>query len=208
MMNAHDSKFMPPVLRFRLNWRKCIDGIDFIAQLKPGITQYYIGKVFYFADKNHFLDWGRPISGDRYIAMEHGPVPSNIYDLLKPDSGQPDEIADEINKRVVFEQEGNKRRVYSREHDTFDSMSPSDKEYLAEAAEKYARMSFSQLRELSHREAAYRDAEEGAGLNNEMDLSIWLKEACNSEEAIQSIISELRLRADDPHEMEPLRNLA
>src|SRR5262245_62889630 len=80
-------KSEPKILRFQIDWNRCIEGIAFISSLRPGITQYYIGKIFYFADKAHFLDWGRPISGDRYVAMEHGPVPSNIYDLLMEDSG-------------------------------------------------------------------------------------------------------------------------
>jgi uncharacterized phage-associated protein len=40
-------------------------------------------KILYFADRKHLYDWGTPITGDTYIAMEAGPVPSRAYDMLK-----------------------------------------------------------------------------------------------------------------------------
>lgn len=207
MMQLPSPKIARPKMRFRLNWRKCVEGIDFIAKLKPGITQYYIGKIFYFADKEHFLDWGRPISGDRYIAMEHGPVPSNIYDLLKPDSGQPDEIADEIYRLVVINQDGNKRRVFSRMTNKDEGLSRSDKEYLSEFFKTYGSMSFSRLRHISHLEEAYRSAEDSVGLNNEMDLSAWANEICHSDDDKNRLIEELGLKADDYPEVAPLQDM-
>lgn len=42
-----------------------------------------IFKVLYFADRAHLIKYGRPITGDTYIAMEYGPVPSMIYDIFK-----------------------------------------------------------------------------------------------------------------------------
>ena len=56
-----------PFIRFRVDIEKCIQGIQFLAANKPGITQYYVCKIFFFADKKHLLDWGTPISGDKYV---------------------------------------------------------------------------------------------------------------------------------------------
>jgi len=163
-------------LRFKLDWEKSIEAIDYIATVKPGVTQYYIGKIMYFADKAHFLDWGRPISGDRYYAMEHGPVPSTVYDLLKEDSGEPDEMLDKLAERLDIKSEGNKRRVYSKEVGHFAHLSGSDREYLKAATLKYGKMTFGQLKALSHQEPAYTEAENSAGLNNEMNLLRWAEE--------------------------------
>ncbi len=44
---------------------------------------YQIGKAMYFADLYHLSHYGFFIAGDRYIAMDCGPVPSGLYDLLK-----------------------------------------------------------------------------------------------------------------------------
>src|SRR4051812_12877508 len=42
-----------------------------------------ISKLLYWADKWHLEHYGRTVSGDQYIAMKNGPVPSNVYDMLK-----------------------------------------------------------------------------------------------------------------------------
>lgn len=171
---------MPPIVpepfvRFKLSPHKCIQGIDLIASKVPNITQYYICKIFYFADKEHFLDWGRPISGDRFVAMQHGPVPSFIYDVLKSDSGYPDEILDTLSDRVKITNEDNKRCVTSLHKENFSALSPSDTSYLLEAVGKYAHMSFSDLKRLSHQDPAYEAAWAQPGLNNEMNVSLWLE---------------------------------
>jgi uncharacterized phage-associated protein len=179
----------PQFLRFTLDWRKCVEGIDAVARALPGVTQYYVGKIFYFADKEHFLDWGRPISGDRYVAMPHGPVPSNIYDYLKEDSGEPDEILDELTSRVSIATDGNKRRVYSRNRNDLNHLSGTDVEYLTNATLKYGHMSFGELKQLSHQESAYVEAEKQVGLNNEMNLLRWADDIIDGEHLVESILN-------------------
>jgi uncharacterized phage-associated protein len=157
---------------------KCIQGIQFLSAQNPGITQYYIGKVFFFADRAHLRDWGRTISGDRYVAMEHGPVPSTIYDLLKSTSGEPDEIADRLWEVVKSERDGNKIRVFSLEKEPkCPALSSSDKDYLLKSLNKYGRKSFSEIKDISHKDPAYEAAWSGPGLNNEMDLRLWFEES-------------------------------
>ena len=40
-------------------------------------------KLFFLADRFHMRKYGTTISGDRYIAMEHGPVGSQTRDILQ-----------------------------------------------------------------------------------------------------------------------------
>jgi len=49
----------------------------------PRPTLHSISKIFYFADKRHLRKYGCLMFGDQYVAMENGPVPSAIYDMLK-----------------------------------------------------------------------------------------------------------------------------
>jgi len=67
---------------------KAIEATLFMAKLLPNPTKHSISKMFYLADKLHLQEYGRLICGDRYIAMEYGPVPSAIYDMMKVAAGQ------------------------------------------------------------------------------------------------------------------------
>lgn len=178
-------------VRFRLNFGKCIEGIDLLAQRQPGITQYFVCKVFFFADREFLLDWGRPISGDRFVAMEHGPVPSYIYDLLKGET-EPDEIIDTLNSRVEIVRQDQKLKVYTKGKNHFEHLHPMEIEYLENALKKYGSMSFGDVRDESHRDPAYREAWAKGGLNNEMDIRLWL--SSDGEDA-ELVAKELEERA-------------
>jgi hypothetical protein len=166
-----------PPIRFRLNTDRCIQGIQWLAVQRPGITQFYVGIVFFFADKSHLLDWGRPISGDRYLAMEHGPVPSAIYDMLKSDSGAPDEIARALNARIRTVTNENRIQVFSlEERPIYPDLSRTDKEYLTESLSAYGRMNLGDLRRICDQDPAYSAALALAGVNNELDLRFWFQD--------------------------------
>lgn len=162
--------------RFRVDWAKVVEAIDFVAALKPGVTQYYIGKILFFADREHLLDYGRPITGDRYVAMEHGPVPSAIRDILKADSDSPDDILAQLHGRVVIDHDENLQKVFSKGVGEFPSLSGSDREYLKIATSKYGAMSFGELKRISHEDPAYEDAWQRLGNANEMNIELWFAE--------------------------------
>lgn len=160
--------------RFRLHKERAIEAIDFLAQEWPGITQYYIGKTFFFADREHFLDWGSVISGDRYFAMEHGPVPSRIYDLLKPGSGEEDDWVSYFNSRLSISPEGNLLHVFSKGRNDLPHLSDSHKEYLQQWVRRVRPMSFGALADLAHQDESWRRAWALPGNANEMDVTYWI----------------------------------
>ncbi|WP_370322762.1 Panacea domain-containing protein [Oricola sp.] len=176
--------------RFRFKWEKAIQAVDFIARQRPGITQYYIGKILFFADREHLLDYGRPITGDRYVAMEHGPVPSAVRDLLKPDSGYPDEMLDVLASRVEITHEANKQHVSSKSTDDFPALSGTDKEYLQASIANYANMPFAELKKISHDDPAYVAAWDKPGNANEMDIELWLEKWLEDPEAAKRQLRE------------------
>ncbi|MBY4609000.1 SocA family protein [Rhizobium sp. 9T] len=180
------------MVRFNFDWEKTIDAIEFIARQEPGITQYYIGKILFFADREHILDYGRPITGDKYVAMEHGPVPSAVRNLLRVDGEYPDEVIDRLDARIEIQHDRNKQRVYSLGAPQNTKLSGSDKEYLLDAIQKYAHMSFGELRELSHDDKAYMEAWDRLGNANEMKIELWLDELDNAEIARAQLIENSR----------------
>ena len=40
-------------------------------------------KMIYLADKQMLLQYGEPITFDKWVSMENGPLPSHVYDLIK-----------------------------------------------------------------------------------------------------------------------------
>ena len=163
--------------RFEFDWEKAIQAIDFIVRLRPDLTHYYIGKIMFFADKEHVLDYGRPITGDRYVAIQHGPAPSAILDLLKVDSDYPDEMLAELDIRLTINSIDNRRHVRSKKMGDFSRLSGTDKQYLERSLKIYGSMSFTELKKISHKDKAYVEAwNRGGAANNEMNIELWLDE--------------------------------
>ena len=51
---------------------------------KCGETDFiHLFKIIYFAERNLYAKYGQHLVKDTFIAMEHGPVPSHLYDALK-----------------------------------------------------------------------------------------------------------------------------
>lgn len=132
------------------------------------VSQYQLVKALFLADKAHLNRFGRPITYDNYVAMENGPVPRFAYECLK--------------HKVDFEREfGFDEAPWTREpapelsKNAFkytpteilynvDVLSASDLEALSQALSAVSLLTFSQLRMITHQDAAYLDAwEEGGG---------------------------------------------
>lgn len=178
------------MVTFKLDWEKLVQAIDYIARKKPGMTQFYISKIIYLADKEHLLDYGRPISTDRIVAMKDGPVPSSTLNVVKLDSQRvPREALDLFTSRLETRIIDYYFTTYSRGKDDFSKLSGSDKEYLEQAVEKYGGMSFGDLWELVHDDPAYKSAWENRGEAGSigMDITIWLAEFENSELAARQL---------------------
>ncbi|WP_426240411.1 Panacea domain-containing protein [Pararhizobium sp. DWP1-1-3] len=68
---------------FSLDKEKAIEALVYVADKNSGVGRFHAAKILYFSERFHIQRYGRPIFGDRYIAMENGPVPSFVYDILK-----------------------------------------------------------------------------------------------------------------------------
>ncbi|MBZ5618758.1 MAG: SocA family protein [Acidobacteriia bacterium] len=55
-----------------------------LLTLRGGTMSYVkLIKLLYLADRDALIRWGRPITTDRYVSMDNGPVVSRIYDLIR-----------------------------------------------------------------------------------------------------------------------------
>lgn len=67
----------------RFDKEKFREAMLFLAERVEDLTVLKAAKLLYLADRHHVRNFGHPILGDWYVAMDHGPVPSNAYDELK-----------------------------------------------------------------------------------------------------------------------------
>lgn len=70
-------------IRFKFAAQKALTAIHWMVAGQPGIDLHAALKTFYFADKQHLNVFGRPIFGATYKAMRFGPVPLEIYEMMK-----------------------------------------------------------------------------------------------------------------------------
>lgn len=106
-----------------------------------------IFKTLYFADQSHLSKYGRTITGDVYIAMQYGPVPSKTDDIFKAVRGDSYFHDDELNTYFHFV---NKYIVEANRKADLDYLSESDLECLKEAIERCKDKSFDELTKMSH----------------------------------------------------------
>lgn len=127
------------------------------------LTKLKAAKLLFFADKAHLLKYGRPILGDRYVSMDHGPVPSAALELMNR-LVAPDEIADPVRERLSKTLSVH-RSAFSRNHpfrakahdnSVYSHLSDSEREVLDEIIRKYGQKTAGELVELAHREYAWR----------------------------------------------------
>lgn len=144
-------------IRFSMNTKKALEALVWLLRHHPGLTRHTISKVLYYADKRHLQEYGRPVIGDRYVAMNEGMVPSRVLDLLEKDGQylRPKEIeAREEALRGYENENGDPAYEALREPDT-DYLSRSDIQALRWSLEEYGDKGFEELRRVAHEEPAW-----------------------------------------------------
>jgi uncharacterized phage-associated protein len=127
---------------FSIDMRKAANAVLFVASAIPEVRFHKLLKIIYFADLKHLAMYGRPITGDRYVAMKDGPVASWIYDLLKRNRGK--EWWD------TFEVTWLMKNVMPKTVPDLDCFSDSDIECLQESITENKGLGFGELARKSH----------------------------------------------------------
>jgi uncharacterized phage-associated protein len=125
---------------------KAIEAIVYISRSTTDL--FHIMKILYYADLYHLQAYGRLITGDYYIAMNNGPVPSGSYDLIKVVRGDGFAIKD-ASPEKAFAVEGRMKVTPLRAPD-MSIFSESDVECLDKSIAAHAHMSFAELRRKAH----------------------------------------------------------
>ncbi len=73
------------VIRFKFSAEKAKNAVMLMLESQGKHDIHAILKACYFADVVHLNDYCRPVFGANYRAMKFGPVPLEIYEMLKGD---------------------------------------------------------------------------------------------------------------------------
>jgi len=77
-------------MALRFDEAKATQAAAFILKLRGGQMHYVkLIKLLYLADREALIRWGIPITTDRYVSMDHGPVLSNIFNLITEEVPKP-----------------------------------------------------------------------------------------------------------------------
>jgi len=151
--------------KFKINKGRVLNSALFVLNKLGGSSDFHkLFKILYFAEQKHLAKYGRPISGDIYIAMKHGPVPSNLYDVLKSIGGI-SIFGNIFQEMAALFEVRNGSIVSAKKEAELDDLAKSNLECLNESIEENRTLSFDQLSEKSH-DSAW----DAAPLSDEMNF--------------------------------------
>jgi len=166
---------------------RILEAILFLIERGNELSQYDIVKAIFLADRSHLNKYGRPITFDNYVAMEHGPVPTFTYDTLKPDFDFKKYYNEE--RPWVFLGDGNVNRFVEVKRG-FDSsvLSKTDVEALDTALKIVSSLDFHQIKRLTHEDPAYVEAwdRRGRAASSDMQMKLLVNEG-DGEEVIEDL---------------------
>jgi len=184
-------------LTFRFSLDKFINALAYFAcQGINDLTKLKAAKLLYLADQYHLFRYGRPITGDRYIAMDLGPVPEGAFQLISR-LIEPAEVTDPQRTRALERLDvyrGFLRRyaypvLRARSGPDMDVFSDSEVEALAATLKEFGQKSARVLVDLTHEHRAYKRADAGRtpGSSTHLPYEYFFEDAPDGVKAIQGL---------------------
>lgn len=117
-------------------------------------------KLFYFLDFLHLKRYGSPVTFDRYVHLEHGPIPQGIKNLI--DTASDDVDISMLSDVISFERPESidmVRMLPLRKFTDTDKklFSETELEILNEVCLKYGEKNTKYIEDASHNEAPWRE---------------------------------------------------
>lgn len=135
------------MIRFSFNERKAAQAAAHLIQQSGGRMNYVVLiKLLYLADREALIETGRPITGDRMVAMPHGPVLSLIYDAINMGKL----IAEPSTPWYEYVSEPDGYDVTTGGGDGFDELSRYEIGVLGRVLERYGKLDKWALRDFTH----------------------------------------------------------
>lgn len=150
-------------------------------------------KLLYLTDRRALVDWGRPLTCDRWVSMKHGPVLSNTLNLIK--THPPGAWRQLVSKPTDYDV-----RLKVAEPPQ-DRLSEAEVKLLGQVFRKYGHVSKWKLVDMVHRLPEWRDPGQSMFPINPEDI---LRAEKWPEEDIQAVLDELDAAAHAERVLQPV----
>jgi uncharacterized phage-associated protein len=168
-------------MAFPFSHRKTTQVLNFFARQAGGsLNKLKALKLVYFADRYHLRRYGRPITGDEYLAMPYGPVASSAKDLAEMGEFLSD---DERAYGARFLAPVDRYSYRSTAEVAERALSESDRTALAWAWEKFGGVSEFALAKLTHHYPEWRRHESALGGKRETRVPMSYRDFLEDPEA-------------------------
>lgn len=133
--------------KYRFSAAKALQAIDFMADRAKPLDLHTALKSCYFADRAHLNAFQQPIFGATYRAMKYGPVPLEIYEMIKGESIWLWELQQDS---FPWRLDGHKIVRTSNAHPALDAFAESEHKLLLEGFAQSIRMNFTERTSATH----------------------------------------------------------
>ena len=148
---------MKKTITFQINYHKILESVVYCAfKMGGSINKYNLMKVIFFADKYHLNRYMRPITGDRYVKMQYGTVPSATKDMI--DTKDRDWVLHTLQiDDYPFSCETVKTDylIKAKREPKIEYFSESDVEALDKGIAEYGNLSFKEVERKNHEETCW-----------------------------------------------------
>jgi uncharacterized phage-associated protein len=175
---------MRPVVTLLPDRDKAVEALLYIVQDIHDVYRAF--KTLYLANREHLHRYGRPICDESFVAMDHGPVPSYLYDVIKRARGD-SSFSVAPHHIDVFKVRG-KTRISGRREPDMHRLSQSEVECLNAAIAEHKNRTFGELRRMTHTKEFERYRQEHP--NERMPLDVIVRGLPNEEELLALVMDD------------------
>jgi hypothetical protein len=150
-------------LSYSYNFEKFVAAMTHMATKVSDLTKLRAAKLLFFADKYHLTTYGRPIIGDYYIRMDHGPVPAQSLDLMNElispliIRGVKRPTLDAMQQYLEVDSRGKQPRFQARKKPDYSVLSESDVEALDRSIARFGRAPIARVWNAGHKERSWKE---------------------------------------------------
>ena len=138
-------------IKFPFDANKAVQAVLWLLHCHKGtIDKLKLVKLYFLADREHLVKYGRPIVGGTYYTMANGPVCSELLDLLNAVQAGSGEFPLTSKGRHAIEAHGAPNTLY---------LSESDLNVLDKVYGEYGHIDKWKLRDITHHLKSYKKNE-------------------------------------------------